>query len=304
MRNPFLFSTVFLILIIHSCIREVDIDIPLHESIIGVNCILAAGETMEVEVFKSVSISDTNSFIPIQDAQVYIFREDETIHIFHLATDSNKYVCDDFANANSKYRLEVEIQGNTLKAETNIPSQPEIARAEMDHGKYSDQYGEKLTHWMIEIVDDPTQENYYTMFFMDPPSLVSLYQFQNISDPVLLTESMLEYEPPFFLFSDSKVQNGKISIDLLGFYGTENGIPVSLQLVVRSIPKDYFDFLKSWIVHSYNQNNGQHVDVIDDLDPYRIFFQSQPVDLYSNIIQGIGIFGAYSQAVKYFTYVE
>lgn len=157
----------------------------------------------------------------------------------------------------------------------------------------------------IEFEGNPDQMNNYQMFILDGNNNTkkepyNFWAFYNISDPVLLRESLIEYQPSSFIFSDHQKQDKHFTIELLGKRGHSSYEPWPADLILRSISEEYFTYLKSWYIHYYNQNNQNHVNVIDDLDPYRIYFQEQPTALYSNISGGVGIFAGYSEKRKSF----
>jgi hypothetical protein len=260
-----------------------------------------------VKVFNTNSIYDRLNYVVLKDASVSITRGDGESYELTFDPLINAFISNTVALKGWNYELEVKVLDKVYTSNTSIPSAADIYAAIYTHGKQIDEYGEDLTHYEITLMDDPLEENYYQMFLLGAESYPYIQGFggyNNISDPVLVSESLLEFEPKYFLFSDASFESGKVTIELNGFFCLFNGKPCRTQLVVRSVSKEYYEFLRSWIVHSYKQNNGQHVNVIDDLDPYRIFFQGQPVELYSNIEHGVGVFGAYTESRKFFTYVE
>jgi hypothetical protein len=299
----------FSLLLISSCIQEVDFDIPTGIVQVGINCILVSNEAPELSVYQTCSMQESLNMKFITDAEVRLVRSDGIQYQFKLSDDSTLYLSDAPAIQGLMYSLEVIVKDQIYTANTTIPGTIGALQAEYDHGNYVDEYGEDLTHMTIAFEDIPGEDNFFQMFLMDsyssdPPSIINFWNFDHISDPILVEESLLEYEPTGFIFSDKKSSNGLLAIELFGFFGLDNGKPPETDIVVRSVSEELFEFLNSWIIHSYNQNNPNHVNVLDDLDPYRIFFQEQPVPLYSNISGGVGIFAGYSESRTSFTYVE
>jgi hypothetical protein len=269
---------------------------------------MESGNAPIVEVFNTNSIDDSLPYTTLKDASVFITRSDDESYELTFDPELNSFISSFIALKDWSYELEVKILDEVYTSNTSIPSGSEIYDAKYTHGRQKNEYGEDLTHYEITLLDDPSKENYYQLFLLlvngSNPYIQNFYGYNNISDPVLVSESLLEYEPEFFLFTDANSEHGMIKIELDGFFCLKNDKPCRTQVIVRSVSKEYYEFLRTWIVHTYNQNNGEHVNVIDDLDPYRIFFQGQPVDLYSNIDHGVGIFGAYTEIRKLFTYVE
>ena len=310
-RNKMKFQLLFCfsLLAFPSCIQEVDFDIPTGIVKVGINCILVNNEVPEVVVYQTCSMLDSLDIKYITDAEVSLVRSDGFQYQFELSDDSTLYHSDSTVIQGLTYSLEALVNNQIYTASTTVPGPIDSLTAVYDHGNYTDEYGEALTHMIIGFEDIPEEDNYFQMFLMDsnnsdPLSIYNFWNFSHISDPILVEESLLEYEPTGFIFSDKQSSNGLIDIELFGFFGLENGKPPETDIVVRSVSAELFEFLKSWIIHSYNQNNSNHVNVIDDLDPYRIFLQGQPVPLYSNISGGVGIFAGYSECRKSFNYVE
>ncbi|MDF1573065.1 MAG: DUF4249 domain-containing protein [Bacteroidales bacterium] len=298
-----------MIIVCSSCIREVEYVFDDDISRTAITCVLENGTDPVVKVFNTNSINDSLDYVDLKDATVSITRGDGESYELTFDPVINAFISGTMALAGWNYELEVRISDVVYTAATSIPSKGEIYQASYTYGKHKDEYGMDLTHCEITLLDDSLKENYYQLFLINyensPPAILNFYGYKNISNPVLVTEALLEYEPEFFLFSDANSEQGMIKIEFNNIsFSIFNGKPGKTQIVVRSVSKEYYKFLRSWIVHSYKQNNGQHVNVIDDLDPYRIFFQGQPVELYSNIENGVGVFGAYTESRKFFTYVE
>jgi hypothetical protein len=306
MKSPLILWGTLIFL--SSCIQEVNFDVPDDIIKAGVNCILVSDEEPRVTVYQTCSMHDSLEVKYITYAEVRLVRSDGFDYQFELSDDSTFYYSDDLAQQGHSYYLEVLVEDHVLTASTGIPGTADILKTEFNLGKYQDEYGEDLTHCEIEFEDVPGEDNYYQMFLLDtdhgPVDVINFWSFNHISDPLLVEESLLEYEPSCFIFSDKNSIDSKISIELLGFWGSNTGRPSETDLVVRTVSAELYEFLKSWIIHYYNQNNPNHIDVLEDLDPYRIFLQEQPVPLYSNIEGGVGIFGAYSESRKSFNYVE
>lgn len=282
---------------------------PVYQTEVGVNCILIKNTRPIVEIFNTSPIGDSVPAKRIINADIKMERNDGLLYEFELSVDSTHYSSNTYVAQGHSYILEASYDGKTYTASTSIPKPVNNLLAEYDYGNYIDEYGEYLTHMEIRFEDAPEEDNFFQMLLyrgssLDGDGIYNFWAFHNISDPILVAESLLEYEPLGFIFTDTHPQNNRIQIDLLGSLALHNSRPAETGIVIRSISEEYFNFLRSWIIHYYNQNNPEHVNVIDDLDPYRIFFQEQPVPLYSNIEGGTGIFAGYSETRKSFVYVD
>ncbi|MGB0429309.1 MAG: DUF4249 domain-containing protein [Bacteroidia bacterium] len=95
-----------------------------------------------------------------------------------------------------------------------------------------------------------------------------------------------EYSIYKLLFNDSLFKKDKVSFDLI-VSSISDGKKllvdsVKTQVVVRSVSKEYYHFMKSYIKHQANRSN----DLFSG--------PSVPIQLYSNIKNGNGIFAGYS----------
>jgi hypothetical protein len=290
----------FIFLSVSSCISELDFELPEHQKVLGINCILTHLEYAHLQVYYSKAVTDTAKQKNLFGAQVKITRNDGILYPFDLSEDSSCYISSIQILEGYSYSLEVNYEDKTYLAETSVPIGITSAVALHDYGKYYNEYEEGLTDLTIEFDDDKDQMNYYQLFLIDRGNSNNIYvrnfwSYYNISDPVLIEESLLDYNPSSFIFSDINTIDNRFKIELFGYFGHTSENPCPSDLILRSISPEYFEFLKSWFIHFYNQNNQRHVEVIDDLDPYSIFFQEQPTPLYSNIKGGTGIFAGYSE---------
>lgn len=282
---------------ITACISEIDIEQPVHQPIIVVDCILTKYKRPEVALYSSNQILDTLSKEYLTDAIVRIIRNDGLIYEFELSNDSTHYYSKTWTAPGYSYQLEIEHKQTLITANTSIPKTIKDIHTGYEIGKSINEYGESLTQFVIEVIDDPEEDSFYQMFLVDQS--ISVYQpycFDPVTDPILVSESLLEYYPPYFIFSDKYEENSIIQTELLGAYFDDGrGLIPGTGVIVRSVSLEYFRFLRSWIVHYYNQNITEYVDEIEDLDPFRIFFQGQPNPLYSNINGGTGLFVGYNE---------
>jgi len=281
---------------ITACISEIDIEQPVHQPILVVDCILTKYKRPEVVLYSSNQIMDTLSKEFVTDAIVRFIRNDGLIYEFELSDDSTYYYSKTWTAPGYSYQLEIEHRQTLITAKTSIPKTIKDIQTGYEIGKSINEYGESLTQFVIEVIDDPEEESFYQMFIVDQNnSVCQSYTFDPVTDPILVAESLLEYYPPYFIFSDKYADNSIIHTELLGANFTKWRMENGTEVIVRSVSLEYFKFLRSWIVHYYNQNITEYVDEIEDLDPFRIFFQGQPNPLYSNINGGTGLFVGYNE---------
>ena len=138
---------------------------------------------------------------------------------------------------------------------------------------------------------------------------MSFFNFYNINDPVLIQEAGLDYYPSSFVFSDASFPGKQYQVKLLfqtGHRGSyPNMTPNDTWVVLRSVSKEYYQYMKSWHKHSFQQNTGRKIEgSLDSYDYISVLLKGDPVPLYSNIENGIGIFAGYSEDIKKLNFVR
>ena len=131
----------------------------------------------------------------------------------------------------------------------------------------------------ISFQDDIEQENYY-----DIP--IKNGQTQGIYEPVLLADADLSYFPSSFYFSDNLI-NGIL-------YELKIPYPPMETLDFRTVSKNYYLFRKYWTKHYSNQQNDNNVSSVNDWDIFPLLFMGEPIEMFTNIENGYGIFAGYS----------
>lgn len=301
---------ILFILTMSSCITELeDEKWKINNEIVVINCIFKNSE--EIKLYVSVlenifsnKISDSSWVYNID-----LIENDEIVSTFSKVDSFywTRYI----PTCGRNYRITID---NSIIASTTVPQKPELIIVQHTMGEMFDQSGDPIAEAKIIIKDDESEDNYYELMIYQGYTDRSYYAldytyYYQVDDPVLKAEGFLDQEYNSFYFSD-QLFNGsthEFRIKYRGYftYSGDKIIPHGAFLVLRSISKEYYLFLKSWNLHYYNQNIHNHVDYLtEDYDFLTLLFQGEPVDLYSNINGGHGIFAGYSEVVKNFEFVE
>jgi hypothetical protein len=127
-------------------------------------------------------------------------------------------------------------------------------------------------------------------------SIQYFYDFTS-SDPILKSEGDFDYNPVTVYFSDNLFNGKKVSLSLqlnqLGFGFLDDSCNC-IFAELRSVSYSYFQYLKKWTIHLYNQ--GVHLDVRDSEELREFLFTGEPVNMYTNVQNGYGIFAGYSKS--------
>ena len=200
-----------------------------------------------------------------------------------------------------EYRVEVEVPGfDVVWAETSIPFLPDsLSGIYYKDGVQTD--AETLTTSLeISFIDDQNVPNYY-----EP--MLNPFRFQDSkqTDQSILSDSELEFEPLTFYFSDLLFNGLKKKLVINGagkLVYSFNGTIFFDEFYFHEfkiVSQEYYNFRKSWTKHLYNQNSDAHYD-----DPLTLLFLGDPIEMYSNVTNGYGIFAGYNKQAVTITYVE
>lgn len=292
-------KTAFIIsaaLVFSSCEKIIDYKIPETELFIVVNSIVKNHELLKVNVSKSCFVLDTfvNPFI--ENAVVEFYENDAFVK--NLEYSGNGFYTGETYTLNSdiEYGIKIKVEGKEeLFAKCKIPHPVQIDKIDTvtvggtniwdqrvmdfiitinDPSDTANYYGLSVTRRIIEPED--SVENLFSELFIAKDRIIELYEDDEIY-PFSLSPDMGEIYAKKIYFSDRIVDGKKFSVRVTlpnyTFFGTYS-------FYLYSISKDYYLYLSS--LAQFNNSNG---------NPF-----SEPVQVYSNVTNGLGIFGGYSSA--------
>lgn len=285
---------LFVFLFVYSCEIVVDLDVTPHESLLVVNSVInSSKDSLFAYVSYSQGSFDTGSVAYLNDAVVNIYEDNvflgamsylsipQNSNEFDLPTDTiYKYYLPYSPMAESLYSLQVshpnyqDVEAHTLLPKT-VPFSIDtlLVLGEMDYQsdirlQLSFEDLEEENFYRLRVFTAKNQYNYYSQFETSDVSIVS-----NIGPGENST---------FFgsdaLFDDELFNGEKktITLDFL-VYGDSSSDHL---LELSSISKDYFLYLRSLNLY-FNNNNFSIIP-------------GEPVQVYSNIENGLGIMGSIS----------
>lgn len=309
----FLTSHIFV-----SCVRDdLEVDIPPQESKIVVNAMIYSGDTIRANISRSEHILNTNSLVYLNDATVKLYRNG--IFVENLVNEAYDYKYkSNFKSAlgtkpqvGEKYQIIVEHPKHKTATSSIIQMPEKIDIINVDVKiKKSTKNHINVIEYSLKI-KDKTGKNYYVI---EPISTIidavkndgteekkqmPEYKGYISDDPIF--EYKDKYSNNNFFFSNNLIEgqefNVRFSDEELAFYMWSNGdietynIPtydeiasnyksykVTLKIKLHSISEDTYKYIKSMRLYSATEG-----------DPF-----SEPVLIYSNIKDGLGIFGCSS----------
>jgi len=289
-----------------SCIKEVNYDIqPLPQKVV-VNGLFCPDSIFRIHV----SLTSSTDAVPnyISNASVEIFKENVSIGILGH-TEKGWYQTGVKPTAGSNYTLKVSVPNfEQVVAKSSVPVFPTILSAIFyitsmvpDNSNAPGIGGGQLpTDAKIVFKDDPETLNYYEVG-------VNKFRYETTqeTDLSILADSELDFSPRTLFFSD-ELFNGTDKSLVLRKEGYASITPSGdlfadpqSNLKFKTCSSEYYRFRKSWTKHVFNQNSDLNLN-----DPITLIFIGDPVEMYSNVSGGLGVFAGYNQNILTVLYEE
>lgn len=287
-------KTVWFLLIIItmflSCTKIIDIDLPDHESKLVINSLFTRGERIAVNISRSASIIGG---IPpgVFGASINLYRDGTLVE---TATSSDSLFLAGFGPVeNGVYTIEVSSPGfETITATDSMPSKTFLNYAESTDEIWIDEIGMRHKLLRLGFNDSDPNKNYYELKLkvrflkrnypsLDYTYVTELANIGGIMHPVLAESEQYYALINGFLFDDSKFNNADCNLKI--FAGIMNNESDEYELIVElnSVSENYYNYKKQLGIY-LSKEDGDIFEGIPD-----------PVNLFSNIEKGYGIFAGY-----------
>ncbi len=292
----------FSLLLITSCTKILPLDIDDNKRKLVINSILSPDTNISVYVSTTTSILDTNTFQINPKIDLY----ENNIYIATLKYSSNGiYSTNYIPLIYRQYKIivtEPNFENNT--AIDTIPEKILIKDATFFLPSGFDDYGTPFYEATIKFDDIENASNYYEIIIFsgneeNPENYIT--EFQTTSTTII-NEGNQDYLPTSLFFSDILFNGEEFEIKVKFSSGYQMSAPgiyvpdMEYYVMLRSISHSYYLYRKFWNRHSYNQT------VADDL--LGMLFKGEPIEAYSNIDNGYGIFVGYNQDCKKITFTN
>jgi hypothetical protein len=266
--------------VIASCELIVDIDVPFEKKQLVVNCDFNPEEVWSAYISLNKNILDTLEHSRVTNAFVVVYENDQPIDTM-AHVENGKYESDfgkPFAGKEYSIRVQAEDYG-IASAQSHIPNVTQIENVtviEPDPG--STDYKTKIT---VAFTDNVNEENFYQLKVFTHHEYLGedfqiVYNSQSVGLSVDDPSENVEVEDwrAGVLLKDVLFNGKKREVSMITHYPSGGNFLVEL----RTLSKDLYDYQ---ITRSLQEiSNG---------DPL-----SQPINVYSNINNGFGIFAGYA----------
>lgn len=287
MRSLF-FSLIVLTLI--SCEKEIILDLKEPGDLLCLNCILEAeNDSIVFFLTKVKSVNESDNFDTVEYAKIELYENARLLNGIE-SIGKGKYILHHKPKEGNTYQIKVRVEGyKTLSAETIIPQKP-IAKMEFKRDTiYDDSWVKGYSteaRLFTQLTDPPTKDYYWFIrAFMRNiggvpyGSYALAYQTDNLLFDAFNRYYYQDYNYPFTNYDyigalrldDSVIENGEISFSM----STWKQPTVFIINADENFDKYYKSSIKQFLTYEYDQ--------------LPIF---EPVQIYSNIKNGFGIFGS------------
>jgi len=273
------YAILFFFMIFFSCEKEVTFNFE-HKPKLCLNCILNPDSTITANLSLSKKIDKSDNFEPVKNATIYLYEKEILLGELQEAGNGN-YKLAQKPIVGKQYKIVVEVEGfNSIMATTSIPKHPKLSYFKDTIG--INEYNILRYNLNVKLYDKPGKDFYW---------LFGSWVVGN----VMYSGGCHAINAPF-------VDNFNRSIDSEGKYGFTHFLQIRIsdegydgQVLNFRIP-DFVERDEYSAQHFLNAD--EHYDkyikttIINRMKEDSELPFYEPIQIYSNIKNGYGIFGS------------
>lgn len=285
MQRLFKFLILFvLISSILSCRKVIDIDLPATGPRIVVNSFFTHNSPMKIHISKSIGILENNT--PECTDATIIVRENG-LNIDTMYMEAGYYYSHILPEKNKDYSLEIITPDmETVFCEDIIPEKTVLQEYVCTDSILIDGDGFIINELKLDFEDLPGPSFYEVA--IEANDVIHNYKiglwFKNNSDPIITSTGLLDYNPQTMIFTDKMFDGKHCSVKI--YFATQSYLDYNLRIIFRSVSEAYFKYKEKQFAYLFSLEN----DIFSGM--------GEPINLYSNIRGGYGIFAGYSTDEK------
>lgn len=291
-----LFTYLLLFTLTISCSKEIPLTLEKASPTLVLNSLIIPDSIFKVQLSATTEITSDNNRKLISTAMIKLY--ENGTYIETLSNSGNAtYLSSINPSPKKSYELAIsDIKYPSISSKESIPALPEVLKATFKNaGKVYHPYQQDYidaAEASIVFKDPASEKNYYEIAFLYSSHRLYYSPYSLFFDnPVIQNEGDAEYNPTSLYFSD-ELFNGQTFNFTTNLPFLNDTIYVSF----RNISYNYYKYRKTWTRHLQNQNSG--ISFFNDI------FKGEPIDMYSNISNGYGIFAGFSQSFKQLEYIK
>lgn len=299
-----IFPALVLILIFASCEKKLDINLPDSEKHIVLNGIINPDSLIKVRISKSQNVLDNSDIEYLSEADVKLFKDGEFLENL-TSTGSGYFISSINPEINAVYKLTVDYSVLNSVSTQNVLRNP-VSIISVDTSKHItiNDYGDGYTDTAITMdfkIKLHDNANTSEFLFLSLTSMKPVYDYNGDIPYLTGYEEVSEYfdsNDPVFRDGNNdftiEKSSGKIFKDEL-FNGNDYEIEVNIQHYFSMYQPEHFDssmfYIKLYTVSEdfYKYVKSYNLNQQSEYDPF-----AQPVQVFTNIENGLGLFTGYT----------
>ncbi len=311
MKNTIIISLAFILILIGSCRKKLDIDIPDGDKHIVVNGIITQDSLIKVNISKSQNALDSGKIPVLTNATVKLFEDNTFIEDLMHIEDGN-YISSITPELEKKYKITVDY-GNLKSVAAKMELITAVPIASIDTTIETEIIDEGM-EWEFEVKnlkleitinDNPDENDFY---FLSLSTMMPNYDYSE--EPPLyigLIETELYFDSEDLVFrnnnSNFHLNNmyGHVFTDEL-FNGSQYTVDIETSLNYRDVnDPELLEITAQQIVKIklltvnediYRYITSYNLNQESEYDPF-----AQPVQIFTNVENGLGLFSGYTMHV-------
>ena len=309
MKKTLLIPAIASILLFSACEKDVEIKVPEKDPSLVLVALQEKGEFVVASVGRSRHILepqpgfDLREHYSVKNAQVVLYEDGTAIDT--LVYDHADYIYESKYNRVMRDGHAYSIKANApgfreVTSETTVPSQSEIVETRWNKNVRTNSYGETIDEVIIRINDPGAERNFYLIKVFQP-SMNGYGEFPvgcvSTTDKDIETIGY-ETDPGE---TDECLDGGNLLMKDLNFNGGQK--LVKLNIVSSFLDNMWTDtntgqtsrhFVKVYRITESHFKFAKSYNVFDNADDNPF---AEPVNVYTNVKNGYGIFSAFTVAV-------
>ena len=282
--NLFILLLFFGITLFPSCEKEVIFDFD-HNPKLVLNCILNPDSVVSASLTLSESLDSLANFKPVEGAEIFLFEGNDIFGVLE-PTENGHYKLDKKPEPGKTYKIEVKDKNHSpLLATTTVPKPPEIEYTKEITGHLEFDSTRATFNLNVKINDKPGPNNYWIYDTWVVKGVKYGGARKEINAPFLdgfnkITDPEAKYGYTLSLgirLSDEGYEGKTMEFVIPGYFeGTQYSYTDAVHFL--NADEHYDKHIKTIIINHMKENSELP------------FFE--PVQIYSNIENGYGIFGS------------
>jgi len=273
-------SSILILLLAISCETEREVTELPYDNKLVINSLIDSESPMEFSFGKSRSIFKNQESLELQTHVLYL--EEDGKQVF-LSYDSlrRRYFTSVLPQEGKEYFIQLQSPGfQTASAKTKMPFKPAEFKIRLDEDVFLSPDSVWFDELSFEFLDNRLEENFYMVrisYFSQRLSVFYPFKPENALEENVGLE---DTDAGYYLFTDKGKNGEKIRFKFtLPFnqsnpdFNNPNDKPLRFLIELSSITKGYYNYYRT-------------LDKNQDVPP----LLGEPIQLYSNIANGLGIF--------------